>query len=61
MKKIVLIIAIMFSSVSMIYASVGCWEEAEQAEAEFCGSVGCNFDYFFAYASQCADGTVYIK
>jgi len=71
MKKLVLILGMLFATISVVNANktvtinkdtaektlfVGyydCWDAANDAEAEYCGYVGCNFDYWVGYFDAC--------
>jgi len=30
-----------------------CWDKADEAEARYCGDVGCSFDYWAGYFEGC--------
>ncbi len=69
MKKIILTLVFAFTIGTMINANitidskeknltiisepVDCWAQADAAEAAFCGSVGCNTDYWLGKMDSC--------
>ena len=62
MKKVMLVAAMVFATSSLVSAEnnetyvraeATCWEKADAAEKEFCGSVGCSDDFWLGYMDAC--------
>ena len=64
MKKVILMVAMVFATGSIINANsnvdttivkakADCWSKADSAEKAFCGSVGCSDDFWLGYMNGC--------
>lgn len=62
MKKVILVVAVIFATSSLVNAEnskiiekaqADCWSKANKAEKAFCGSVGCSDDFWLGYMDGC--------
>ena len=62
MKKVILVVAMVFATSSLVNAEsnktiekmkADCWSKADSAEQAFCGSVGCSDDFWLGYMDAC--------